>query len=119
MFYPSTVFIAVPLVLSAVMHLWNPVGFPLVDQDEGHYRRRAMQVLEGLGSQESSGTYIFAFDHPYFGQLFLASVLKVIGYPDSLQPKVGLTFMCNMYYMICTMVSMISHPLAIIASENR
>jgi hypothetical protein len=100
MFYPSSVFIAVPLVLSAVMHLWNPVGFPLVDQDEGHYRRRAMQVLEGLGSQESSGTYIFAFDHPYFGQLFLASVLKVIGYPDSLQPKVGDVHSIEMLYLV-------------------
>jgi hypothetical protein len=59
-----------------------------------------MQVLEGLGSQESSGTYIFAFDHPYFGQLFLASVLKVIGYPDSLQPKVGDVHSIEMLYLV-------------------
>jgi hypothetical protein len=98
--YPSTVFIAVPLVLSAIMHLWNPVGFPAVHVDEGHYMRRAMQVMQGLGPQESLSTYIFAFDHPYFGQLFLASVLKVIGYPDLLQPKVGDVNSIEMLYLV-------------------
>jgi hypothetical protein len=96
--YPSTVFIAVPLVLSAIMHLWNPVGFPLVDQDEGHYMRRAMQVLEGLGPQDLG--YVHPYDHPYFGQLFLASVLKVIGYPDLLQPKVGDVHSIEMLYLV-------------------
>src|SRR5437867_3174689 len=42
--------------------------------------RRAMHVLEGLGPQETATFY----DHPYFGQLFLAGVFKVIGYPNSL-----------------------------------
>jgi hypothetical protein len=98
--YPSTVFIAVPLVLSAIMHLWNPVGFPAVHVDEGHYMRRAMQVMHGLGPQESLSTYFFAFDHPYFGQLFLASVLKVIGYPDLLQPKVGDVHSIEMLYLV-------------------
>ena len=50
--YESILYVAIPLVLSAFMHLWNPVGFPLVDHDEGHYMRRAMQVLEGLGPQD-------------------------------------------------------------------
>jgi hypothetical protein len=98
--YLSTVLIAVPLALSASMHLWNPIGFPAVHVDEGHYMRRAMQVLEGLGPQEPLSTYVFAFDHPYFGQLFLASVLKVIGYPDLLQPKVGDIHSIEMLYFI-------------------
>jgi hypothetical protein len=96
--YESILYIAIPLVLSAFMHLWNPVGFPLADQDEGHYMRRAMQVLEGLGPQDPG--YVHPYDHPYFGQLFLASVLKVIGYPDLLQPKVGDIHSIEMLYFI-------------------
>jgi hypothetical protein len=98
--YLSTIFIAVPLVLSAFMHLWNPVGFPAAHVDEGHYMRRAMQTLEGLGPQESIRTYVFAYDHPYFGQLFLASVLEVVGFPDLLQPKVGDIHSIEMLYFI-------------------
>jgi hypothetical protein len=96
----TTVFIAVPLVLSAFMHLWNPVGFPAIHVDEGHYMRRAMQVLEGLGPQESISVYVFAYDHPYFGQIFLASVLNVLGYPDVLQPKVGDIHSIEMLYLV-------------------
>jgi hypothetical protein len=96
--YESILYIAVPLVLSAFMHLWNPVGFPLADQDEGHYMRRAMQVLEGLGPQDPG--YVHPYDHPYFGQLLLASVFKVIGYPDLLQPKVGDIHSIEMLYFI-------------------
>jgi hypothetical protein len=80
------------------MHLWNPVGFPLVDQDEGHYMRRAMQVLEGFGPQDLG--YVHPYDHPYFGQLFLASVLNVIGYPELLQPKVGDIHSIEMLYFV-------------------
>jgi hypothetical protein len=81
--------IAVPLTLSALTHLWNPVGFPALHVDEGHTMRKAMQVLEGLGPQESTSTYYFAYDHPYFAQLFLAAVFKIIGYPDSFHPDPG------------------------------
>lgn len=56
--------------------------------DEAHYMRRAMLVLYGLGPQEPvSGGYPYPFDHPYFGQLFLAGALKLIDYPDSLRPS--------------------------------
>ena len=37
--------------------------------------RRAMQVLKGMGPQESVRTYPYPYDHPYFGQLFLAAAL--------------------------------------------
>src|SRR5438067_13938185 len=43
--------------------------------------RRAMQVLIGLGPQESTITYPYPYDHPYFGQLFLAAALGTVGYP--------------------------------------
>ncbi len=73
--------IAVPLILSGFTHLWNPIGFPDVFYDEGIYMRRTMHVLEGLGVQERS-----FYDHPYFGQLFLAGSLSIIGYPGSINP---------------------------------
>jgi Dolichyl-phosphate-mannose-protein mannosyltransferase len=87
--HKALLLIAIPLILSAFTHLWNPVGFPALHVDEGHYMRRAMQVLEGLGPQESTNNYYLAYDHPYFGQLFLAAVFKIIGYPDSLHPQAG------------------------------
>src|ERR671910_777080 len=96
--YASVLYVLIPLILSAFMHLWNPVGFPLVDQDEGHYMRRAMQVMEGLGPQDLG--YVHPYDHPYFGQIFLASVLNVLGYPDVLQPKVGDIHSIEMLYFI-------------------
>jgi hypothetical protein len=90
--------LATPLLLSAFTHLWNPVGFPSIHPDEGTYMRRAMHVLEGLGPQELSSLNskqvtiydqpyndeVYLFDHPYFGQLFLAGALGVIGYPFGL-----------------------------------
>jgi hypothetical protein len=79
--------ILIPLLLSAYSHLWNPLGFPSIHIDESHYMRRAMLVLEGLGPQESAAIgYPRTYDHPYFGQLFLAGVLAMIGYPGSLNP---------------------------------
>jgi hypothetical protein len=80
--------ICIPLVLSCFTHLWNPIGFPPIYIDEGHYLRRTLQVLDGLGPQESQSVYEFPFDHPYFGQIFLAGLLSGIGYPDSLNPSI-------------------------------
>lgn len=77
--------IVIPLVLSSFTHLWNPIGFPSIHIDEGHYMRRSINVLEGLGPQEGAGAQNSGrYDHPYFGQLFLAGLFKIIGYPDSL-----------------------------------
>ena len=81
------IIILLPLLLSAYSHLWNPLGFPSVHIDEGHYMRRSVMVLEGMGPQESAATgYPRTYDHPYFGQLFLAALLGTIGYPSSLSP---------------------------------
>ncbi len=52
--------------------------------------RRTMHVVEGLGPQDPSSQFdhtqesTTAYDHPYFGQLFLASVLKIMDFPFSL-----------------------------------
>ena len=77
----SIVFVLVPLILSAFIHLWNLTGFPDIFYDEGVYMYRTMHVLAGEGPQVG-----FFHDHPFFGQLFLAGILGSIGYPDSLHP---------------------------------
>jgi hypothetical protein len=79
----STLFLFIPLVLSAFTHFWNPIGFPSLYFDEGIYMRRAMHVLDGQGPQEDLSFY----DHPYFGQLFLAAILGSVGYPHSMIPS--------------------------------
>jgi aldose sugar dehydrogenase len=78
------IIIIIPLSLSAFTHLWNPTGFPIIYVDESHYLRRALQVIEGQGPQESLEVYDHPYDHPYFGQIYLAGLLALIGYPDNL-----------------------------------
>ena len=81
--FKSEFLILIPLVLSAYTHLWNITGFPSVHIDESHYMRRAMLVINGMGPQESASIgYPRTYDHPYFGQLFLGGILKLIGYPN-------------------------------------
>src|SRR5215207_3539568 len=98
--HKSLLLLFIPLVLSAFTHIWNPIGFPALHVDEGHYMRRAMQVIEGQGPQESNNTYFYAYDHPYFGQLFLGGILKLIGYPEILSPKVGDVHSIEMLYLV-------------------
>ena len=50
--------------------------------------RRALQVMEGHGPQESSTIYDHPYDHPYFGQIFLASILKISDYKYQLDEDV-------------------------------
>lgn len=83
----------IPLLLSSFTHLWNPVGFPDLFYDEGVYMRRAMHVLEGLGPQEFNNYY----DHPFFGQLFLAGIFKLTNYPDSVEPSVSIHSIESLY----------------------
>src|SRR5919202_1594957 len=93
----------IPLVLSAFTHLWNPIGFPYVHGDEGHYMRRAMNILEGFGPQEQRNitwTSEQLYDHPYFGQLFLATVLGIIGYPHILDLKPGDVVSIEMLHIV-------------------
>ncbi|MFI5406208.1 MAG: glycosyltransferase family 39 protein [Nitrososphaerales archaeon] len=85
----SVILLVIPLIISSFTHLWNPLGFPPFFVDEGHYMRRTLQVLNGLGVQESVAVYDYPYDHPYFGQLFLAGLLWITGYPSSLQVSDG------------------------------
>lgn len=70
------------LGLSAYTHIWNPIGFPTFQTDEGEYIAHGMHFLKGLGIQESS-----FYDHPYFGQVFLAAIFRLIGFPGSINPS--------------------------------
>jgi hypothetical protein len=92
------------ILVSCFFHLWNLDGFPSIYRDEDHYLRKAMHILEGEGLQEDSDDLIsyqsHKYDHPYFGQLFLGGVLKIIGYPDSLSPKVGDVHSIEMLYLV-------------------
>jgi hypothetical protein len=81
----SVILLVIPLVLSAFVHIWNPVGFPGIHGDEGHYIRRGIHTSDGLGPQEPTSNY----DHPYFGWLSLAAIFSIIGYPDSLNAEAG------------------------------
>ena len=83
----------IPLTLSAFIHLWNPAGFPPQDADEGVYIRRALRVSEGLSPQEPLSYY----DHPYFGQIFLGTLFKIIGYPDLFKPAPNESSIVTLY----------------------
>jgi hypothetical protein len=93
--FPPVLTVIIILAISAFTHLWNPLGYPSVQTDEGTYMGRALMVLKGLGLHEAittlkhEGISVFTrpYDHPFFGQLFLASALGVMGYPDSLSIK--------------------------------
>jgi len=94
----SFLFIVAPLFLSGLAHLWNPIGFPHGPvNDEGIYLRRAMNVVEGHGPQELSPLY---YDHPYFLQLFLASVFGMVGYPDSFAFAGGDVYYIETLYLV-------------------
>lgn len=96
-------FLILPLLLSAFTHLWNPIGFPYFHGDEGHYMRRAVHVLEGHGPQEQRNTtwsLEHPYDHPYFGQLFLAGALGIISYPDSLESRIGDVYSIEMLHLV-------------------
>ena len=72
-------FVVVPLIISAYSHLWNPAGFPSQHVDEGHYLRKAISTEKGEGLQPQN-----RYLAPYFGQMFLAGIFKMINYPTFL-----------------------------------
>ena len=73
----SLLFILIPIVLSSYTHLWNPTGFPSLHTDEGHYLRKAISTETGQGLQPQE-----RYRAPYFGQIFLAGIFSMIGYPN-------------------------------------
>ena len=82
------------LAISTFTHLWNAAGFPDIFFDEGAYMHRAMHVLKGLGPEEGA-----FYDHPFFGQIFLAGTLASVGYPHSLNSS-GDVNSISMLYLI-------------------
>ena len=99
----SILVVLIPLALSAYTHLWNPAGFPNLFYDEGVYMRRAMHVMEGLGPQEA-----YYYDHPFFGQIFLGSMLMVVGYPQSLTPSADLASIGLLYEVPRTLMGILA-----------
>lgn len=97
---PNIAFIAIPLTLSLFTHLWNPIGFPAFWVVEAQYMQRAMHVLEGSGLHEPRSFYEHFYDHPFFGQIFLAGMLKAIDYPNSIGPKSGDIHSIEMLYLV-------------------
>jgi hypothetical protein len=95
--------VLIPIALSAYTHLWNPVGFPNLFYDEGVYMRRAMHVMEGLGPQEA-----YYYDHPFFGQIFLAGMLTILGYPESLHPSADLHSIESLYLVPRALIGMLA-----------
>ena len=51
---------------------------------------RALRVLQGGGPQVPAEDFGRPFDHPYFSQIFLASMLGSVGYPDSVKGSADL-----------------------------
>ena len=90
-------FLAIPLILSAFTHLWNPIGFPVVWVVEGQYMQRAMQVLEGEGLHEPRSFFAHFYDHPFFGQLFLAGMLAISNYPPEMSSSVSVSSIETLY----------------------
>ena len=81
MLHKELVLLSIILILAGLTHLWNVVGFPLYT-DEGHYLRRSLVVSKGIGLQEKTGFYRDAYDHPFFGQLLIGTILRLSGYPN-------------------------------------
>lgn len=83
----ATIFVSIPLLLSAYTHLWNPAGFPSQHVDEGHYLRKAVSTANGEGLQPQN-----RYLAPYFAQMFLAGIFKIIDYPTFLiKEQIGST----------------------------
>src|SRR5688500_12406955 len=86
--------IFIPLVLSSFTSLWNISGFPSLHVDEGHYMRKAMSTLEGEGLQPQDRYFA-----PYFGQILLAGILGMIGYPDIVNPAPDADSVESLYFI--------------------
>lgn len=58
---------------------------------------RALRVLQGEGPQVPLEDFGRPYDHPYFSQIFLASVFGIIGYPDSVQGEMDADYAESLY----------------------
>lgn len=80
--------ILIPLILSTFTHLWNAALFPSFHIDEGVYIRRALYTMSGLGPHDPDSRFdhpqdsTSSYDHPFFGPILLATIFKIINFPD-------------------------------------
>jgi hypothetical protein len=95
--FKPALFLAIPLILSAFTHLWNPIGFPGIWVVEGQYMQRAMQVLEGEGLHEPRSFFAHFYDHPFFGQVFLAGMLALTNYPPDMSTSISVSSIETLY----------------------
>lgn len=58
------------------------MGYPPLRYEDGTYIGRAMHALVAQTPQEGK-----FYDHPYFGQLFLAGIFWLTGYPELVHPS--------------------------------
>ena len=86
--FDKRLLILIPLILSTFTHLWNAALFPSFHIDEGVYIRRAMYTLNGLGPHDPDSRFdhpqdsTSSYDHPFFGQILLATIFKIIDFPN-------------------------------------
>ncbi|NOJ29254.1 MAG: hypothetical protein DA328_03700 [Nitrososphaeraceae archaeon] len=91
------------ILTSTFTHLWNVIEFPSFHSDEGVYIRRALYILTGNGLHDPASSFdhsqesTSSFDHPFFGQIFLSGIFKLIGYPYSLNPSSELQSIESLY----------------------
>ena len=78
----SNILLLVTLVLSIFTYLWHPLEYPTIGYTDGTSMRRAMHFLTGHGLQDPD----YAYDHPFFAQIFLGGVLRMMDYPNSVHP---------------------------------
>jgi hypothetical protein len=110
--HKSIILLTIPLVLSAFTHIWNLDGFPSIYRDEEHYLRKALHILNGSGLQEGPDDPLsyraHPYTHPYFGQLFLAGALAIIGYPDSLNPSSDIKSIETLYVVPRVLIGLLA-----------
>ena len=78
MFSRINLFIIILIGLAAFTHLWNPIGFPYPEFDEGIYMGRGLYLL----TYQDLDDPIFISDHPYFGNIFMAGLFKLANFVD-------------------------------------
>ncbi|MDR4512583.1 MAG: glycosyltransferase family 39 protein [Nitrososphaeraceae archaeon] len=82
----------IPLILSAFINTWNLTGFPSLHVDEGYYMWKTISTLQIQDLQPTDSYFA-----PYFGQIFMASILGLIGYPDTLNPNLDASSIESLY----------------------
>jgi len=85
-----------PLFLSSIINTWNITGFPNIHVDEGYHMWKVMSILQGEGLL-TTDSYLDSYFAPYFGQIFLAGILGMIGYPDIVHPTLNTASIESIY----------------------